>query len=365
MHNKHIPVARRLLQLNIGKKASDFIKKSAKVFVKDNSIEDDSKNDYKDYLVENAYDNSDEGDSKTTENFNTSIKDNSIIKTFSKNKLDGFERKLRESKLNKLEQNVNNRIDKIEGRLFTLENYEEDHDKTLILHDERIDAIESRLSSLEGRARVLEEREEIVEQRIKTLTYESKLKIKADSKFKYDILYNRAKTELLEKNYRFEKNIFLKCILALSFIIFSAILMGFETKLSMLLGSVFIVITLIIVLLSLSQIFLYIFRFIQIRAKNASLDKTLISLLKINYNVVNSLEANKEFDIYDDTIDLDELITLEKKSLKKRMLNIIITFVVMLLFSLYINKFILSQTPYYFIDIIKMPLLYLNKVVII
>ncbi len=344
--------------MNIGKRASDFIRKSTKAFNKDNSV--DNENNVKDYYIDSPTEPIVEERSDKLKESSPNDIISSIVSSPTKSKLEGLDRKFRDNRFNKLEQNLNNRIDKIEGRMFTLENYGEDRDKTLIAHEEKVESLERRISSLESRNRIVEEREEFLEKDIKLLKSTIKSKEIETSKFNYDALIYRARKVLLDSNYKREKSIFTKCILSLSLIILASILMGMNTPLSILLSSIFIIVTILVIMISLLKNIPNLIRFIAIKKEEINLDKTIVHILKIKYDEIDSLKANKKFGSYDDIIDLDEFVKIEKKSMRKNAINICITFVVALIFSLFLNRYVLDHTPYYFKDILMMPLSYLN-----
>lgn len=349
--------------MNIKERAAKFLINGAKVFAKEFNNELENKDKVDDLFIDESYQTSISEDKDTK---GSDIEqDKSLINLSSISKLGNFEKKLRENKLKKISNNINYRIDKIESRLFTLEGYDADIDKTLIIHDDKIEIIESRLSSLESRCRVVEERQQILEDKFKVLNSELKSKNMAEVKFRYELLLNNAKNNLLENNYRVEKTITIKSQLCLLLIILASILMGFNTELSNLLGSFFIVFLILTVFVSLIQIIPFLWKLIRLGLEEKDYDKTIIKVLRENFILVDSLEFKKDFDSYDDNIDLEELIKIEKKSLKKRALNLTVTFLVLITISLYLNSYILNQTPLYLFDIINMPFIFFNKIIIL
>lgn len=347
--------------MNIKERATKFLLNGAKVFTRENYNELESKDKVEDLFTDNSYQNS-IGEEKDTK-YSDREQNKSLINLSSISKLGNFEKKFRENKYKKIYENINYRIDKIESRLFTLEGYDADIDKTLILHDDKIEIIESRLSSIESRCRVVEERQEILESKFKVLNSDLKRRNMADAKFSYDILLNNAKNNLLENNYRVEKTIMIKSQLCLLLIILASILMGYNTELSNLLGSFFIVFLILTVFVSLIKILPFIWKLVRITLQEKNFDKIIIKLLRENFTLVDSLEFKKDFDSYDDNIDLEELIKIEKKSIKKRALNFAVTFLVLIIITQYLNKYILTQTPFYLFDIINMPFIFFNKII--
>ena len=341
--------------VNFGKKASNYIKKQTERVLGVNKLNQE---------IGHNGDLDTEVDVELIENEDKSEKSLSRLNDI--HSRDIFESKIRNIKNSKREQQMNLRLDEVERRLYRAENDIKDDEENIIKNSENIELLDHRTEACETRIRVVEDRITNVEKDIKYLNKrQSKMNVSL-KKEAYSSLYLAVKKDMeLRLNYR-NKKVEKKCFYSLSFLLFSMIFIYFQSELSMMIGSLFLVMALLLVfgaIINSSKTFV---GFLKIRRKTNNNDLTLLEIIKSKSDLYDVLHQKKaEIDRADDIIDFDEFLRMDKISLKKCLVNVIITSVVLIVFFIFLNRFLYLNTAFNFFEIITYPFTILAQVLAI
>lgn len=341
--------------VNFGKKASNYIKKQTERVLGVNKLNQET---------------GDNGDLDTEVEVELIENEDKSKKSLSKlndiHSRDIFETKIRNIKNTKREQQMNLRLDEVERRLYRAENDIKDDEENIIKNTENIELLDHRTEACETRIRVVEDRITNVEKDIKYLNKrQSKINVSL-KKEAYSSLYLAVKKDLEFRLHYRNKNVEKKCFYSLSFFIFSMVFIYFQSELSMMIGSIFLVLTVLVVLGAIINNFKTFIGFLKLRRKTKSVDLALLDIIRSKSDLYNILHQKKaEIDRADDIIDFDEFLRMDKISLKKCLVNVIITSVVLIVFFIFLNRFLYLNTAFNFFEIITYPFTIFAKVMAI
>lgn len=278
---------------------------------------------------------------------------------------DLLEKKLKEFKSTKRDRIFNTRLDTIERRLYGIENDIEDDEKNIVKNEDRIEILSHRTEACESRIRVVEDRVQKLENDLKKNTEINEEMEKLLKEESYSSLYLNVKTTFRLKLQKRNDISSLKCILALSSFIIALMFIWLNTELSLLVASLLIIFTFFLGLSSLIHNASKWFNFIKIRHSSKSYDIAILEYLKDDIDLYLSLQEKKnEIDKCNEIIDFNEFIKMEQKSIKKNLINGIVTVFVILVFFVFLYRFININTSYTFFRIMRIPFTIISKVLI-
>jgi hypothetical protein len=282
------------------------------------------------------------------------------------NAKDLLEKKLRDVRSNKRNTAINNRLDEIERRLHGIENDIEDDEKGIINNEDLIELLSHRTEACETRIRVVEDRVQKLEKDSKKIYDNNDAMDKLLKNDSYAYLYLNVKTSLKWKLQKRNDSVTKKCLLSLSSFIGSLMFVWINTEGTLLIASLLILFTALIGLSSIMQNTRKWFKFLKLKHSCKTYNITILEYLKGDLDLYISLkEKKKEMGNCNELIDFNELINMEKESIKKNTVNVIVTLIVILVFFVFLNIFLYNNTSSTFLEIMKFPFSILTKVLAI
>jgi hypothetical protein len=339
--------------VNITTRASNFIKKQTeKIFNQENIKENDDIMVEVDLIEDNF--NKPENKSSTA-----------LAKFNDIHARDLLERKLREVKSGKRDKAINSRLDEIERRLYGMENDIEVDEKGIVKNEDAIELISHRTEACETRIRVVEDRVQKLENDSKRIDEKSVAMDKLLKKDSYANLYLNVKTNLKLKLQKRDSTTSKKCLLSLSSFIASLMFIWINTEGTLLIASLLILLTAAIGLSSIIQNAPKWFNLVRLKHNYKTYDIAILEYIKEDVDLYMSLKEKKtEMDKCNELIDYNEFIKMEKASIKKNLVNVVVTIIVVAVFFVFLNKFLNINTSYNFFEIVKFPFTILSKVLV-
>lgn len=328
--------------MSIKKKASSFIKKQTDKIFNQSELGDD--------IIIDEIDLIEDDSDKINDNSLTSI-----VKLNDTNAKDLIEKKLKDSKSNRLNKMFSSRLDEIERRLYGIENDICEDEKSIIKNEESVELLSHRTEACETRIRVIEDRVSKLENDYKTIankTLEMDMVVKKES---YAFLYLNVKNDLSNRLINHDKSTSNKCLIALISILLSSTFVWINTEVSLLIGSILIIIALVIGLSSLMRIVPKLIGFLKIKRLSSSKDDAILNILKNDIELYSSLKEKKTFEKLDESKDFIEFITMKKASMKKNTLNVTVSVIVSIVIFLFLSRYLYLNTAYTFFELISYP----------
>lgn len=332
----------RVKTVSIKKKASSFIKKQTDKIFNQSELDDDIIIDEVD-LIEDDSD-------KVKENSLTSI-----VKLNDINAKDLIDKRVKDAKSSKLNKMFSSRLDEIERRLYGIENDILEDEKCVIKNEEAVELLSHRTEACETRIRVIEDRVCKLERDYKSIadkTLEMDMAVKKES---YGFLYLNIKNDLSNRLNSHDKSTSNKCLIALISILLSSTFVWINTQVSLLIGSVLIIIALVIGLSSLMRIIPKIISFLKIKRLSSSFNEAILNILKNDIDLYSSLVEKKKFEKLDESKDFIEFITMKRASMKKNTLNVTVSLIVSIVIFIFLSRYLYLNTAYTFFELISYP----------
>jgi hypothetical protein len=330
--------------VSITKRASKFIKKQTDKLFNQEEVSDDKLIIGEVDLIEDD----------STQNNNKAL--TSLAKINEINAKDILDKRLKDVKSSKKDKVINGRLDEIERRLYGIENDIEDDEKCIVKNQDSIELISHRTEACETRIRVVEDRLQKLEKDFKVTeeqTTSMDMFLKEES---YGFLYLNIKNSLELKLKNRDYSTTRKCVFSLLSFIISLMFIWINTEATLLIGSLMILVPIILGTISLLLNFSKWFSFLKLKMKNTTYDNAILEYLKNDIDLYFSLvDKKKKFDNCNELLDFDEFIKMEKSSIKKNVLNVIVTLIVIGILFVFLNRFLYLNTAYTFFEIIGFP----------
>lgn len=181
-------------------------------------------------------------------------------------------------------------------------------------------------------------------------------KIQNTIKIGYNKAFEYGKNKLEEIIKKRARKIIFNSIINLSFFIIAILFLANDTKESIMISSLIILILFIRSIYSFLKTLPYIIKFIKIYIKEKDIDSSIEVYLKNNYSFIAPIESLKaKIKVFDDVPDLKELIKLQRKAVQKTIIEVIITIILAIILAYVFRYVLIYHSSYNFIELIKLP----------
>jgi uncharacterized membrane protein YkvA (DUF1232 family) len=181
-------------------------------------------------------------------------------------------------------------------------------------------------------------------------------KVQESIKNGYNKAFEFAKNKLDEILKKKAKTIVKNCISNLLVFVVAILFLSSGSKEGALIASILIIILFVRSLISLIKASKIGFRLLRIYIKEKDIDETISVYMKETYTFISPIEEMKnKLKILSDIPDLKELVKLQRKSLRKTIIEVSITIILAIVLAFVFKRVLIFNTDYKFIEILALP----------